>query len=98
MKTKWIEPYSEEWNALPCCISIEAGPPTSLIQNIIGPYRMEDAEKWLKGNGFEQHRWNLWLQTVPVSMSYCGNEIVLKAARAWVHSLQQPSEIDFKKL
>ena len=84
-----------ESNALPCCIQIEMGGST-LIQTL-GPFTRTEVEDWLQTSGFVQHRQNLWLQKVAMSMDYCGTRVSLKDTKAWVHLLQKPEEIKFKK-
>jgi hypothetical protein len=98
MKEKIIEHGSDEWNRLSCCIQIEERPPGSLIQNTLGPFTYKEAEDWLRQSGFVQHRPNLWLQDSPMTMDYCGAKITLKEAKAWVHLLQKPDKVNFRKL
>jgi hypothetical protein len=73
--------------------------PGSLIQNTLGPFTLKEAEDWLRGSGFVQHRSNLWLQDAAMTMDYCGTkDIELKDAQAWVHLLQKPEEVNHRRV
>jgi hypothetical protein len=96
MKKKFVSAEQRKELSRPCVIDIQQRSPGSFIQWFLGPHKWGEAENWLKRSGFTQHRPNLWFQSRPIKMDFCGSEIDLKGAEAWVHSLQTPRQVKFK--
>lgn len=79
-------------------VRLERGYPPRLLWEYCGPFdTAEEAEDWLKQNGFSQHRANLWLRSGKASLKHHGQKQEVGSLRAFVSPVLTLIELEFSE-